>query len=69
MVATNGSRDLHNDPAKLSAFTTPILAACHALVFVDNKIYQKDTLFFPSLPIVKPNRLQFIHNSLFGSFC
>ena len=57
MVATDGSRDLHSDPTKLSVITMQILAACHALVFVENKTYQNDALFFPSLSIVKPDRL------------
>ena len=57
MVATDDSRDLHSNPTKLSVITMQILAACHALVFVDNKTYQKNALFFPSLPIVKPVRL------------
>ena len=69
VVATDCSRDLHSDPTTLSLKTTQILAACHALVFVDNKTYENDAIFFPSLPIVKPYRLLFIHTILFGSFC
>ena len=69
MVATDDSRDLHSDLIKLSIFTMQILAACHALVFVDKKTYQNDALFFLLLLIVKTDRLQFIHTSLFGSFC
>ena len=38
MVGTDGSRDLESDSTKLSVITMQILAACHALVFVDNKI-------------------------------
>ena len=57
MVATYGSRDLHSDPTKLSVITMQILAACHTLVFVENKTYQTGTLFFFSLPIVKLDKL------------
>lgn len=38
VVGPDGSRDLESDSTKLSVITMQILAACHALVFVDNKI-------------------------------
>jgi len=38
VVGPDGSRDLESDSTRLSVITMQILAACHALVFVDNKI-------------------------------
>ena len=38
VVGSNNSTDLESDTTKLPARTVEILASCHALVFVDNKL-------------------------------
>ena len=38
VVGLTGSMDLESDMTKLPARTVEILASCHALVFVDNKL-------------------------------
>lgn len=37
VVSADGNQNLETQPSKLSAITMQILAACHALVFVDGK--------------------------------
>ncbi|KAF6151874.1 hypothetical protein GIB67_010448 [Kingdonia uniflora] len=38
VVGSNGNVDLESDMTKVSARTVEVLASCHALVFVDNKL-------------------------------
>ena len=38
VVGLNSSMDLESDATKLPARTVEIMASCHALVFVDNKL-------------------------------
>lgn len=50
VVGSEGSPDLQADASKLSIVTLQILAACHALVVVDNKLVSPSlaTLFTAS---------------------
>jgi cation-transporting ATPase 13A1 len=38
VVVLEGKLELETNPSKLPEYATRILAACHALVFVDNKL-------------------------------
>ncbi len=45
MVGLEGKPELETNPSKLPEYATRILAACHALVFVDNKLVRHFDLF------------------------
>ncbi len=45
MVVLEGKLELETNPSKLPEYATRILAACHALVFVDNKLVRHFYLF------------------------
>jgi hypothetical protein len=45
VVGLEGKPELETNPSKLPEYATRILAACHALVFVDNKLVRHFYLF------------------------
>lgn len=60
VVSLNGSEELKADPSSISEQAVQILAACHALVFVDSKLVSlfwfSSMIYLNSIPLMLQGR-------------